>query len=127
MRMLLNNNMKKVDSQEVHRTSCCLPITCSMLHLPYDKARHDDMLHRNLSERVLRNFIYEQMIPRLPKSLPMTDIPTIDLCWLWYVEHDVTHAVEVDSPFACVVTYLQWFRRVSHLYDDRSSLALRLH
>ncbi|XP_014494972.2 protein MAIN-LIKE 1-like [Vigna radiata var. radiata] len=88
-----------------------------------------NMIHRHLPERVLRQFDFQQIIPRSPESLPMPEIHTIDQNWLRYVEHAVTSAVEAEDPFACVDGYLAWFRRVSHPYitptndDDRPNLA----
>ncbi|XP_014498895.1 uncharacterized protein LOC106759984 [Vigna radiata var. radiata] len=90
------------------------------------------MIHRHLPKRVLRQFSFQQIIPRSPESLPMSEIHTIDQNWLRYVEHAVTGAVEAEDPSACVDGYLAWFRRVSHPYitpandDDRPSLALRM-
>ncbi|XP_014511729.1 protein MAIN-LIKE 1-like [Vigna radiata var. radiata] len=87
------------------------------------------MIHRHLPERVLRQFGFQQIIPRSPESLPMPEIHTIDQNWLRYLEHAVTGAVEAEDPSACVDGYLAWFRRVSHPYitpandDDRPSLA----
>ncbi|XP_052734635.1 uncharacterized protein LOC128197322 [Vigna angularis] len=91
--------------------------------------RLGDMIHRHLLERVLRQFGFQHMIPRSPNSLPMPDIPTIDLNWLRYVEHAITSVAEAHKPSTCVDGYLVCFRRVSHPYitladdDDRPSFA----
>ncbi|XP_017437885.1 uncharacterized protein LOC108343937 isoform X2 [Vigna angularis] len=90
------------------------------------------MIHRHFPERVLRQFGFQQIIPRSPESLLMPNIPTIDLNWLRYVEHAITGVAEAHEPSTCVDEYLMWFRRVSHSYitpaddNDRPNLALRM-
>ncbi|XP_047181243.1 protein MAINTENANCE OF MERISTEMS-like [Vigna umbellata] len=94
--------------------------------------RLGDMIHRHLPERVLRQFGFQQIIPRSPESLLIPDIPTIDLNWLRYVEHAISGVAKAHEPSAYVDGYLLWFRRVSHPYitptddDDRPSLAPRM-
>ncbi|KOM41117.1 hypothetical protein LR48_Vigan04g131500 [Vigna angularis] len=108
-----------------HRRTC--PLIAIIMYLGW--IRLGDMIHRHLPERVLRQFGFQQNIPRSPDSLPMPDIPTIDLNWLRYAEHAITSVIEADQSHACVDGYITWFRRVSHPYitpgndDERPSLA----
>ncbi|KOM34855.1 hypothetical protein LR48_Vigan02g100500 [Vigna angularis] len=81
---------------------------------------------------MLRQFGFQQNIPRSPESLPMSDIPTIDLNRLRYVEHAIIGVTKAHEPSACADGYLVWFRRVSQPYitpannDDRPSLTPRM-
>ncbi|KOM24953.1 hypothetical protein LR48_Vigan27s002300 [Vigna angularis] len=91
------------------------------------------MLRRRMSNsRMIIARKKMKIIPRSLESLPMLDIPTIDLNWLRYVEHAISGVVEAHEPSACVDGYLFWFRRVFHPYitpaddDDRPSLAPRM-
>ncbi|XP_017438404.1 uncharacterized protein LOC108344480 [Vigna angularis] len=80
----------------------------------------------------LDGLTYDVIIPCSPESLPIPDIPTIDLNWLRYVKHAISGVVEAHEPSVYVDGYLLWFRRVSHPYitptddDDRPSLAPRM-
>jgi len=83
------------------------------------------LVHRHLSERVLRQFGFLQPIPRSPSSLPMVDFGTIDDRWKNHEQYVVVQVLPAPAPFSCSDGYLQWFRRVSHPYILRGAEADR--
>ncbi|KOM53009.1 hypothetical protein LR48_Vigan09g166800 [Vigna angularis] len=90
-----------------------------------------DTLCRHLPERVLRQFGFQQYIPRSPTTIPDADVVAIDHMWLHFRAHVVSNVRHATSPSDCVDGYIQWFRRVSHPYiivaadDARPALAPR--
>ncbi|XP_052735601.1 protein MAINTENANCE OF MERISTEMS-like [Vigna angularis] len=93
--------------------------------------RIGDTLWRHLPERVLRQFGFQQDIPRSPTTVPDADVVAIDHMWLHFRAHVVSNVRHAASPSDCVDGYIQWFRRVSHPYiivtadDARPALAPR--
>ncbi|KOM32808.1 hypothetical protein LR48_Vigan01g236400 [Vigna angularis] len=93
--------------------------------------RIGDTLCRHLPERVLRQFGFQQDIPRSPTTVPNADVVVIDHMWLHFRAHVVSNVRHASSPSDCVDGYIQWFRRVSHPYiivaadDARPTLAPR--
>ncbi|XP_052734039.1 protein MAINTENANCE OF MERISTEMS-like [Vigna angularis] len=93
--------------------------------------RIGDTLCRHLPERVLRQFGFQQDIPRSPTTVPDVDLVVIDHVWLHFRAHVVSNVRHAASPSDCVDGYIQWFRRVSHPYiivaanDARPALAPR--
>ncbi|XP_047147468.1 uncharacterized protein LOC124819908 [Vigna umbellata] len=71
-----------------------------------------DTLCRHLPERVLRQFGFQQDIPRSPTTIPDVDIVAIDHVWLHFRAHVVSNVRHAASPSDCVDGYIQWFRRV---------------
>ncbi|KOM40926.1 hypothetical protein LR48_Vigan04g112400 [Vigna angularis] len=90
------------------------------------------MVQRHLPKRVLRQFGFQQPIPRPPNSVLEVDIETIDDIWRHFEPHVITHVRLASSPYDCIEGYVQWFRQVSHPYMipgvdlDRPSLVPRL-
>ncbi|XP_047162330.1 protein MAIN-LIKE 1-like [Vigna umbellata] len=93
--------------------------------------RIGDTLCRHLPERVLRQFGFQQDIPRSPTAVPDVDIVAIDDVWLHFRAHVVNNVRHATFPSDCVDWYIQWFRRVLHPYiivvtdDARPALAPR--
>ncbi|XP_052735564.1 protein MAINTENANCE OF MERISTEMS-like [Vigna angularis] len=93
--------------------------------------RIGDTLCRHLPERVLRQFGFQQDIPRSPTSVPNADVVAIDHVWLHFRAHVVSNVRHAASTSDCVDGYIQWFRRVSHPYiivvadDARPAVAPR--
>ncbi|XP_047166760.1 protein MAINTENANCE OF MERISTEMS-like [Vigna umbellata] len=93
--------------------------------------RIGETLCRHLPERVLRQFGFQQSIPRDPPVVANADILVTDDVWLHYRDHVVRGVSVSRFPSDCVDGYLAWFRIISHPYiipadDDRPSLAPRL-
>ncbi|XP_052735499.1 uncharacterized protein LOC128197484 [Vigna angularis] len=97
----------------------------------YGWIRIGDTLWRHFPERVLRQFGFQQDIPRSPTTVPDADVVAIDHMWLHFRAHVVSNVRHAASPSDCVDGYIQWFRRVSHPYiivtadDARPALAPR--
>ncbi|KOM48787.1 hypothetical protein LR48_Vigan07g249100 [Vigna angularis] len=68
--------------------------------------RLGEMLHQHFPKRVLRQFDFEQLIPRSPQTITEANTITIDGTRLCYVDHVITHVVPTSSPSACVARYL---------------------
>ncbi|XP_052730107.1 protein MAIN-LIKE 1-like [Vigna angularis] len=94
--------------------------------------RIGETLCRHFPERVLRQFGFQQSIPRDPPVVADADILATDDVWLHYRDHVVRGVSVSRFPSDCVDGYLHWFRIISHPYiipaadDDRPSLAPRL-
>ncbi|XP_027940573.1 uncharacterized protein LOC114194505 [Vigna unguiculata] len=73
-------------------------------------------MHRHMPERVLRQYGYEQTVPRSPTTIDSADMSVIDERWLHFAEHLVTGMVAATSASACVGDYMVWYRSVSHPY-----------
>ncbi|XP_047167765.1 protein MAINTENANCE OF MERISTEMS-like [Vigna umbellata] len=78
--------------------------------------RIGEILCRHLPERVLRQFGFQQDIPRSPTAVPNADIMTIDHVWLHFRAQVVSNVRHAASPSDSVNGYIQWFRRVSYPY-----------
>ncbi|XP_052735197.1 uncharacterized protein LOC108342224 isoform X2 [Vigna angularis] len=94
--------------------------------------RIGETLFRHLPERVLRQFGFQQSIPRDPPVVADADILATDDVWLHYRDHVVRGVSVSRFSYDCVDGYLRWFRIISHPYiiratdDDRPSLAPKL-
>jgi len=64
------------------------------------------LVHRHLSEHVLRQFGFMQPIPRPPNFLSMVGFATIDDRWRRYNQFVVVQVVPTPAPFSCVDGYL---------------------
>ena len=93
--------------------------------------RYGTTVQKYLSDRVLRQFGYEQRIPAAAMRFDGGVLETIDDRWLHFADHLVTGLTLASEPFACSEDYMDWFIRISHPYispraeDDRLHVAFR--
>ncbi|XP_014522490.1 protein MAIN-LIKE 1-like [Vigna radiata var. radiata] len=96
------------------------------------EVRIGETLCQHLPERVLRQFGFQQSIPRDPPVVADANILTTNDAWLDYHDHVVRGVFIGRFPSDCVDGHLPWFRMISHPYiipiadDDRPSLAPKL-
>jgi len=67
-----------------------------------------------MSDRVLRQFGYEQRIPDAVLGYDEAVFETIDYRWLHFADHLVSGLTPASEPHACSNDYMDWFKRLSH-------------
>ncbi|KOM26347.1 hypothetical protein LR48_Vigan252s005900 [Vigna angularis] len=78
--------------------------------------RIGDMLCRHFSELILRQFEFQQSIPREPPIFANVDILATDDASLQYQHNVIRGVFAARFPSDCVDGYLSWYKMISHPY-----------
>jgi len=80
-----------------------------------------------MSDRVLRQFGYEQRIPVAVLPYDGGVFDTIDYKWLHFADHLVNGLTPASEPHACSDKYIDWFKHISHPFISPIAEDERLH